>query len=143
MVLPTETIPYADYAPPKHAGRLLNIGLWGFGPAESTEFVAKNRDLEHKLNDLGGMKWLYAHTYYPEDEFWKRFDRKWYEGLREKYAATGLPSVWHKVRVATASSKSSKGLVSYWPIGGFWGIWKAIASKEYLKHRNATWRTRK
>lgn len=131
----------------KYSGRLLNIGLWGFGPSRPAEFIAKNRDLETKLNDLGGMKWLYAHTYYPEDDFWARFDRKWYEQLREKYAATGLPSVWHKVRVVTGNKNNDNfwfhRLVRYWPIGGLWGIWQSISSKEYLKHRQATWRTRK
>jgi Delta24-sterol reductase len=131
----------------KYSGRLLNIGLWGFGPDKTSEFVAKNRNLEHKLNQLGGMKWLYAHTYYPEDEFWKRFDRKWYDALREKYSATTLPSVWHKVKVVPPGSQSGVSwqhrITSLWPLGGFWGIWKSIASKEYRKHRNATWRTRK
>lgn len=126
----------------KYSGRLLNVGLWGWGPVKPAEFISKNRDLEHKLNQLGGMKWLYAHTYYPETEFWKRFDRNWYDALRQKYSATGLPSVWHKVKVAVPST-SRRRIGSYWPIGGLWGIWKAILSREYLKHRNATWRTRK
>jgi hypothetical protein len=33
------------------------------------EFVAASRDLERKLRELGGMKWLYAHAYYAEAEF--------------------------------------------------------------------------
>jgi Delta24-sterol reductase len=48
---------------------MLNIGLWGFGPPTFNEFVAANRDLERKLRELGGMKWLYAHAYYAEAEF--------------------------------------------------------------------------
>ncbi|MCJ1390079.1 hypothetical protein MMC18_002937 [Xylographa bjoerkii] len=78
---------------------MLNVGLWGFGPDQHDTFVAKNRELECKLRDLRGMKWLYAHTYYKEDEFWEMFDRQWYDGLRKKYKAETLPSVWHKVRV--------------------------------------------
>lgn len=125
-------------------GRMLNIGLWGFGPADSKEFVAKNRDLELKLGQLGGMKWLYAHTYSPEDEFWKSFDREWYTALREKYSATSLPSVWHKVKVTPPNENKtwSQRITSVSPLGGLWGIWKAIKSKEYMKHRKATWRTR-
>jgi len=124
-------------------GRMLNIGLWGFGPANQNTFVAKNRDLEAKLRELGAMKWLYAHTYYPEDDFWQVYDRTWYEGLRKKYSATLLPSVYQKVKVALRDSNSwSAWFVSLWPLGGFWGIWKAIQSKEYLKHRNALWKWR-
>lgn len=37
---------------------MLNIGLWGHGPKKYEDFIAKNRDLEAKLKELGGMKWL-------------------------------------------------------------------------------------
>jgi hypothetical protein len=125
-------------------GRMLNIGLWGFGPADSKAFVAKNRDLESKLRELGGMKWLYAHTYYPEEDFWQVYDRAWYDGLRQKYSATLLPSVYQKVKVMVGRDTNSWSawFVSLWPLGGFWGIWKAIQSREYLKHRNALWKWR-
>jgi delta24-sterol reductase len=33
-------------------------------------------------------------------------------------------------------------LKNVWPLGGFWGIWKSIRSKDYMLHRNATWRSR-
>ena len=49
--------------------QVLNIGLWVFGPPTFNEFVAANRDLERKLRELGGMKWLYAYAYYAEAEF--------------------------------------------------------------------------
>ena len=78
---------------------MLNVGLWGYGPADPDRFVVKNRELEHKLRELGGMKWLYAQTYYDEEEFWEMFDRSWYDGLRRKYNSESLPSVWHKVKV--------------------------------------------
>ncbi|MCJ1292658.1 hypothetical protein MMC34_004211 [Xylographa carneopallida] len=127
---------------------MLNVGLWGFGPAQHDQFVAKNRELESKLRDLKGMKWLYAHTYYEEDEFWEMFDRQWYNGLRKKYNAETLPSVWHKVRVDLVAQKqavdSSWGswAVQFWPVGGLWGIRKAIESGEYLVARNSTWKTK-
>lgn len=38
--------------------QMLNIGLWGHGPKKYEDFIAKNRDLEAKLKELGGMKWL-------------------------------------------------------------------------------------
>src|SRR5579862_9837347 len=33
-------------------------------------FVELNRKLEYKVQGIGGMKFMYAHTYYTEDEFW-------------------------------------------------------------------------
>ena len=127
---------------------MLNVGLWGFGPGQHDKFVAKNRELEHKLRDLKGMKWLYAHTYYDENEFWSIYDRQWYDSLRKKYHAERLPSVWHKVRVDPNAQKqalnSSWGswALQFWPVGGLWGIWKAIESGEYHIARNSTWKSR-
>ena len=107
----------------------------------------KNRELEHKLREFGGMKWLYAHTYYEENEFWELFDRHWYEGLRRKYNAESLPSAWHKVKVdptAQRQADSSWGTwaLQSWPLAGIWGIRKAIESGEYLIARNSTWKAR-
>jgi hypothetical protein len=122
---------------------MLNIGLWGWGPARQDTFIAKNRELERKLRELGGMKWLYAHTYYSENEFWDLYDRKWYDALREKYHATSLPSVWHKVKVnETVDNSWCAWALSRWPIGGFWGIRKSIESGDYLIARNSTWKLR-
>jgi Delta24-sterol reductase len=104
---------------------MLNIGLWGFGPKNHDEFVRKNRDLERKLKELGGMKWLYAHTYYTEENFWEQFDRPWYENLRAKYNATSLPSVYEKVKVdVEAEKKAEKENGSFfctkWLFNGFY-----------------------
>jgi hypothetical protein len=126
--------------------QMLNIGVWGFGPADPDAFVAANRDLERRLRELGGMKWFYAHTYYGEDEFWNIYDRKWYEGLRQKYSATTLPSVYDKVKIDVEADRKerqeswSRWARSFWPLGGMWGIKKAIESKEYFIHRNSTWK---
>lgn len=125
---------------------MLNVGLWGFGPAEIDKFVAKNRELEGKLRELGGMKWLYAHAYYKEDEFWGMFDRQWYDNLRKKYQAESLPSVWNKVKVQPSEPRqdSSWGAwaLQFWPLSGLWGIRKAIESREYLIARNSIWKER-
>lgn len=127
---------------------MLNVGLWGSGPDEYEAFVALNRDLEHKLRELGGMKWLYAHTYYPEEEFWQQFDKKWYDDLRKKYGATTLPSVYEKVKVDVEAERSvlkdapmHRQLLAKWPLSGFWGIWKAIQSKSYIAARNSEWKS--
>jgi hypothetical protein len=125
---------------------MLNIGLWGFGPKHHDEFIRKNRDLERKLRELGGMKWLYAHTYYDENEFWEQFDREWYDGLRKKYGAESLPTVYEKVRVDVEKEKALEDvsmlgrLVQTWPFGGFYGIWKAIRSRSYVEARRSVWK---
>ncbi|KAH7030471.1 hypothetical protein B0J12DRAFT_583389 [Macrophomina phaseolina] len=128
---------------------LLNIGLWGKGPTNHDAFVALNRSIEDKVHELGGMKWLYAHTYYAEDDFWKDFDRGWYETLREKYGATSLPSLYEKVKVDVEAEKrmiASSWLMCIretWPISGIWALVKAIQSGSYLHARNSTWKYRR
>ena len=126
---------------------MLNIGLWGFGPPQPDDFVQANRDLERKLQELGGMKWLYAHTYYTEDEFWQMYDRKWYEALRKKYNATSLPSVYEKVKVDINTEERAldtslgSSLINTWPFSGLYGIKKAIDSGAYLQARKSAWRS--
>ncbi|KAL1968424.1 hypothetical protein VTN77DRAFT_1953 [Rasamsonia byssochlamydoides] len=124
---------------------MLNIGLWGFSPANKHTFLAANRQLEQQLRNFGGMKWLYAHTYYTEQEFWELYDRRWYDALRRKYSASIIPSVYEKVRVVDSEvdrreESWTSWLTSLWPLGGLWGIWKAIESKEYLIHRTSAWK---
>ncbi|KAL5356131.1 hypothetical protein BJX96DRAFT_162217 [Aspergillus floccosus] len=103
--------------------QMLNIGVWGFGPADPDAFVAANRDLERRLRELGGMKWFYAHTYYGEEEFWNIYDRQWYEGLRQKYSASTLPSVYDKVKIDVEADRKerqeswSRWARSFWPLG--------------------------
>ncbi|KAF7509530.1 hypothetical protein GJ744_007930 [Endocarpon pusillum] len=121
---------------------MLNIGLWGYGPARHDDFIKANRDLEHKLRELGGMKWLYAHTYYDEDEFWKMYDKEWYDSLRKKYDATSLPSVYEKVKINVEAEQGednaslAASILNTWPISGLYGIKKAIDSGTYLQARS-------
>ncbi|KAJ4406303.1 hypothetical protein N0V82_010158 [Gnomoniopsis sp. IMI 355080] len=123
---------------------MLNVGVWGWGPAKHEEFVKANRALEAKVRELGGMKWLYAHTYYDEPEFWDVYGgRGWYDALRKKYKAdeAGLPSVYDKVKVDLDKVKAQRsGMKGVRPFGGIYGIWKSIRSKDYLLHRNAEWK---
>lgn len=85
---------------------ILNIGVWGWGPADRDTFLAKNRALETKLVGLRGRKWLYAHTYYTEGEFWSEYGhREIYDGLREKYFAGTLPNGYDKVKPKQARNQ--------------------------------------
>ncbi|QSZ31459.1 hypothetical protein DSL72_001024 [Monilinia vaccinii-corymbosi] len=122
---------------------LLNIGLWGYG--KEKDLVKANVSLEKTLQELGGMKWLYAQTYYSEEQFWAMYDRRWYDALRQKYRATGLPSVYEKVKAPQAEvtkpvSRSEK-FFKAWPIAGLHGIYKAIRSKSYVAARASAWKT--
>ncbi|KAH6887021.1 hypothetical protein B0T10DRAFT_490612 [Thelonectria olida] len=126
---------------------MLNIGVWGWGPKDYEEFIAKNRGLENKLTELGGRKWLYAHTYYPEDEFWNIYDHSWYQALRERYSATTLPTVYDKVKVDIRAKWKNReqwgaSWLSTWPIGGLYGMFLATMSGDIGLHRQAKWRYR-
>jgi hypothetical protein len=126
---------------------MLNVGLWGYGHPDRHAFFKLNRHLEAKLRKLGGMKWLYANTYYSETEFWSIYDRKWYDALRTKYDATSLPSVCDKVRTdVDAQEKVIKTSWSYWllgkwPISGLWGLWKAATSGQHLLAKKERWKS--
>ncbi|KAF2436148.1 24-dehydrocholesterol reductase-like protein precursor [Tothia fuscella] len=117
--------------------QMLNIGLWGFGPKNYTSYIKENRALEAKLHEFGGMKWLYSQTYYTEAEFWKVYQREWYDELREKYHATHLPNVWQKVHVDM--EKEARYMESSWwiwwmrrfPLAGLWGLWKSMLSGDW------------
>jgi delta24-sterol reductase len=115
---------------------LLDIGIWDMGPAEPHAFIKLNRDFEAKVTELGGMKCLYAHAYYTEQEFWDIYDEKNYKELRTKYHAESLPSVYDKVKVdlqGVAGGQSEKKPESWsewaynrfwntWPLGGLYGV---------------------
>ena len=125
---------------------MLSIGVWGWGPPEYSAFMTKNREMESKLVELGGRKWLYARTYYTEDEFWSIYDRPWYEKLRAKYFATTLPSVYDKVKHKLPHDANGRSMfewkswLSTWPIGGIYGMVKATFSGDISLHRQAGWR---
>jgi Delta24-sterol reductase len=126
---------------------MLNVSLWGYGHSDRRAFFKLNRHLEVKLRKLGGMKWLYAHTYYSETEFWSIYDRKWYDALRTKYDATSLPSVYDKVRTdvdvheRAIKTSWSYWLLGKWPISGLWGLWKAATSGQHLLAKKERWKS--
>lgn len=124
---------------------LLNFGVWGPGPSGRREFIAANRHLEYKVRELGGKKWLYAHAYYSEEEFWDIYDRKEHDALRAKYDATYLPTIYDKVKVdVEAEEKAIREswiawllaiFWSIWPLSGLYGVFKATIGGEYLLPR--------
>ncbi|KAG8424723.1 hypothetical protein J3458_001494 [Metarhizium acridum] len=126
---------------------LVNFGVWG--PLRRCprrrQVVEANRALETKVRELAGKKWLYAHAYYTEDEFWAHYDRASYDALRAKYAASYLPSVYDKVRVDVDAEEAARrrnwrtrarGLLGdIWPLRGLKGFWAAARGGDYLMER--------
>jgi delta24-sterol reductase len=118
--------------------QMINIGLWGFGPKDRKTFLAKNIDLEKTLAKFGGMKWFYAQTYYTEEGFWQMYDKPWYQTLREKYAATHLPTVYDKIKWDWEKEAHEQRhswklwlLLNIWPVAGVWGVWKSMMSGDW------------
>ncbi|KAF2823194.1 FAD-binding domain-containing protein [Ophiobolus disseminans] len=108
---------------------LLDVGIWDMGPPDPHAFIQLNRDFEAKVTELGGMKCLYAHAYYTEQEFWDIYNEKKYVGLRKEYHAENLPSVYDKVKVdlqgVAGGEKSERRVESWseWVYNGFWSTW--------------------
>lgn len=122
---------------------LMNIGIWGPGPINRKKFLEANRRLEQKVYDLHGKKWLYAHAYYTEEEFWNIYDRQKYDSLREKYHASYLPSIYQKVHVNLETDYcQSRGIRRFagkiWPLRGWYGLYKAIRGGDYLLQKEMT-----
>jgi FAD/FMN-containing dehydrogenase len=44
-----------------------------------------NRKIERKVAEMGGVKSLYSDSYYPEDEFWRLYDKRAYDALKARY----------------------------------------------------------
>jgi len=125
-----------------HPETMLNFGVWGPGPTSRPEFVKWNRDFEHKVQELGGQKWLYAQAYYTKEEFDQIYKREAYDKLRKKYGAEYLPSVYDKVKVdfekEERALRDSRRLQlwtlfwSIWPLAGLCGVWKSLLGGDYL-----------
>ena len=122
----------------------VNVGVWG--PSKETSpysrFVAQNRRLESKVRELGGIKWLYGQAFYTQEEFAEIYDQRWYEGLREKYGAGYLPSVYEKTRTKTGGIDVQRrgwwaGVKDYvfwsvWPVSGLYGVFMTLWERDYL-----------
>ncbi len=132
----------AEKVDPNAPEYLMNFGVWGPGPTNRQEFVKANRRLEQKVQELKGKKWLYAHAYYTEEEFWSIYGRKEYDALRIKYHATHLFSLYDKVKVDIAAEEKAirESWVLWllalfwniWPLSGLYGVYKAWMGGDYL-----------
>lgn len=98
----------------------VNVGMWGRAPFRSVrEAVEANRCLEEVVRAIGGYKWLYAQTFYSEDEFWSIYGKEEYDSLRAKYNATHLPDAYEKVRTEIDISEAQGRAMG----GGWKSVW--------------------
>jgi len=92
---------------------IIDVGVWGKVKGDYSHLIQLNRELEKELYKYKGRKVLYAHQYYTREEFWKIYNKKWYETLRKKYfAGEVFPDVYEKTHVAEKYNYSIiKGLL--------------------------------
>ncbi|KAF2671256.1 FAD-binding domain-containing protein [Microthyrium microscopicum] len=123
---------------PADTDTLLNVGVWGAVP-KGKDYTGANRELEKRVRDCDGVKWLYAQMFYSEEEFWSIYDREAYEALREKFGATkSLPSVFDKIKQPPKKleKKGIKGkVVGFWVFPGLYGLYKVWRGKDYIIER--------
>ncbi|KAM3416069.1 hypothetical protein BST61_g9554 [Cercospora zeina] len=123
---------------------MMSFGIWGQGPRDPEKAIAWNKGLESEIQACGGQKWLYAHTFYTEEQFWQIFDRRQRDQLRAKYHASNLPNLYEKVMPVDRyderlpfDDKTVIGTVlrsfwNVWPVKGLYGWLQCIVASEYL-----------
>jgi delta24-sterol reductase len=130
-----------------YSGEYINIGVWGPCYRPEAEYIRANRDIEAKMRELGGLKWLYSRVFYTEDEWWQVYDKPNYDALREKFRATSLPSIWDKVKdrgkkeddFGTGIRGVLKRIVKRSVfLSGLYGVYKAIRGDDYLLKKKKT-----
>jgi len=63
-----------------------NFGFWGVVKDTVRRPVGfRNRAIEIKVAELGGIKSLYSASYYPQEEFWKIYNGPAYQSLKRRY----------------------------------------------------------
>jgi FAD/FMN-containing dehydrogenase len=87
---------YALY--PMHGGWYVNFGFWDVIRTRRAHPRGHfNRLIEQKVGELGGVKSLYSESFFPEEEFWRRYGGEAYRGLKAKYDPGGLfPDLYAK-----------------------------------------------
>jgi len=68
----------------------VNFGFWDVvQDTVKREPGHYNRKIERKVAELGGVKSLYSDSYYPEDEFWRLYNKPAYDALKARYDPGG------------------------------------------------------
>jgi len=76
----------------------INFGFWDIvRDRERHPPGHRNRLIERKVAELGGLKSLYSDSYYTPEEFWRVFDHAAYSALKARYDPAGaLPDLYAK-----------------------------------------------
>ncbi|HEX5059979.1 MAG TPA: FAD-binding oxidoreductase [Kofleriaceae bacterium] len=61
-------------------GMFLDLAIYGMKQKGDKNY---HRIMEEKLRELGGIKTLIAHNYYPEAEFWTIFNKRNYDAVKQ------------------------------------------------------------
>jgi FAD/FMN-containing dehydrogenase len=97
-VLPIWICPIGVYDPkarfplyPLDPGSLhVNFGFWDVvKDLVRHEPGYYNRKIERKVAEMGGVKSLYSDSFYPEDEFWRLYNKTAYDALKRRYDPGG------------------------------------------------------
>lgn len=62
----------------------INFGFWDNIPSQKSKGYY-NREIEKMTQKLEGLKSLYSDVYYPENEFWKIYDKSRYDTLKKQF----------------------------------------------------------
>lgn len=90
----------------KQGDLMFNLGFYGpVNGGRPMNPVQKNKELEQKVFKEKGKKWLYAQSFYTEDEFWAHFHKENYETLRTTYKNN---EVFHDITTKVLLSKKTK-----------------------------------
>jgi FAD/FMN-containing dehydrogenase len=84
---------------PMQPGRLyVNIGFWSAVPlAPGQPMGTHNRRVERLVAELDGHKSLYSTSYYPPEEFERRYNGRAYREVKKRYDSGGrLPDLYQK-----------------------------------------------
>jgi FAD/FMN-containing dehydrogenase len=64
----------------------VNVGFWGTVPQQPGKLPDHyNRRIERTVAQLDGHKSLYSTAFYSREDFWKHYDGKTYQSLKERY----------------------------------------------------------
>lgn len=134
---PSNTLTFGPQSDAGMTQMWINVGIWGPGPKDESDFIEVNRVVERKIHELGGLKALYARTYYTEEEFWTIYDKGGHDRIRSKYSAALLPTLFDKVGGKPVNDSSNsytlvKRILSSRPLPGVKGILGILLGKNHL-----------
>ena len=86
---------------------ILDLGIYGIKNT-STESKLINQAFEKFSFDNGIFKGFFSTCYFTYEEFWKQFDQKKYENIREKYHAKGnFMDIYEKINYRNKKKKNN------------------------------------